>query len=287
MITDSPAQPGLYSITKLPDFLRFNQYIYNGYRLHFTRLQCVKSIFMISNETVNIWSHLIGALIFFYFSYQINHLLTHFEKSTVQDHVVVTTFCLSFICCLLFSACYHVFNCHSKESYEYCLRLDLVGISISLCGTYLPSIYYAFYCFIFWRYFYSGIVIVMIIVNVMLQVCPRRIYTEKLDYKRIVLFVFMASFGVVPACHWIALMGGISNPIVQNFIPQLVVMYILCATAFFFYLSKIPERFLPGYCDYVGASHQIWHVLILMCFLWWYSCSLDLIKIRLDDTHKC
>lgn len=280
-------EPGLYTLAEIPDFLRFNQYIHGGYRLYFTKLQCLKSIVIISNETVNIWSHLIGTIIFLYFTYQSNTFLTHFEKSAIQDHIIVTIFCLAFLSCLLFSSLFHIFNCYSKDSYEYCLRLDLVGISISLCGTYLPSIFYGFYCFKFWRYFYSGVVLLMIVMNILLQVCPRRIYTEKTDYKRIILFIVMVLFGIIPACHWIVLMGGISNPLVQHFIPQLMVMYTMCATAFFFYLSKIPERFLPGYCDYIGHSHQIWHLLILMCFLWWYSCSLDLVKIRLRNEHRC
>ena len=280
-------QPGIYNLDRIPDYLYINRYIHNGYRVHFTRLQCVKSIFMITNETGNIWSHLIGTLIFLYLLYQVNHVLYLFEKTSPQDHVIVTIFCLSCICCLLFSSSYHIFNCYSKESYDLCLRLDLLGISISICGIYLLSIYYAFYCVVFWRSLYSVMVILMIVINIMLQVIPRRLYTEKTDYKRILLFVAMVLFGIIPACHWIVIMGGFSDALVQQFIPQLVIMYLLGATAFFFYITKIPERFLPGYCDYVGHSHQFWHIMVLIAFLWWYSCSLDLIKYRLDKSNAC
>jgi hypothetical protein len=39
-----------------------------------------------------------------------------------------------------------MFNCHSEKIYHIWLALDLAGISLALCGCYIPSVYYAFYC---------------------------------------------------------------------------------------------------------------------------------------------
>ena len=39
-----------------------------------------------------------------------------------------------------------MFNCHSEKIYHIWLALDLAGISLALCGCYVPSVYYAFYC---------------------------------------------------------------------------------------------------------------------------------------------
>ena len=39
-----------------------------------------------------------------------------------------------------------MFNCHSEKTYHIWLALDLAGISLALCGCYIPSVYYAFYC---------------------------------------------------------------------------------------------------------------------------------------------
>ena len=48
-----------------PEFMRYNPYIETGYRINFdTFWKLGKSLFMLHNETVNIWSHLIGALAF-------------------------------------------------------------------------------------------------------------------------------------------------------------------------------------------------------------------------------
>ena len=46
-------------------FLCDNEYIHKGYRLHFNTFQKImKSVFLIHNETVNIWTHVLGGLLF-------------------------------------------------------------------------------------------------------------------------------------------------------------------------------------------------------------------------------
>jgi len=48
------------------DFLHDNEYIKTGYRLHFKGMWPVtKTMFKWHNETVNIWSHFLGVLLFF------------------------------------------------------------------------------------------------------------------------------------------------------------------------------------------------------------------------------
>ena len=48
-----------------------NEHIRTGYRINFnTMKRILRSLFMIHNETVNIWSHLLGVLLFFILIYQ-------------------------------------------------------------------------------------------------------------------------------------------------------------------------------------------------------------------------
>jgi hypothetical protein len=48
-----------------PAHLRDNEYILRGYRIGFnTKAKILKSIFMLHNESVNVWSHLIGVFVF-------------------------------------------------------------------------------------------------------------------------------------------------------------------------------------------------------------------------------
>ena len=42
-----------------------NRHILRGYRINFKSAKSlIKSIFMVHNESINIWSHLLGALLF-------------------------------------------------------------------------------------------------------------------------------------------------------------------------------------------------------------------------------
>ncbi len=72
------------------------------------------------------------------------------------------------------------------------------------------------------------------------------------------LFTVWAIYGVVPTLHWIQLHGGFSSPIVHLMLPRIFIMYGICGLAFLFYITKLPERILPGSLDIVGHSHQVW-----------------------------
>ena len=49
-----------------------NEYIKEGYRVGFNTVRKVlRSLFMIHNETTNVWSHLLGALLFVGFLFYI------------------------------------------------------------------------------------------------------------------------------------------------------------------------------------------------------------------------
>lgn len=51
------------NIEQCPPHLIDNEYIKGGYRLYFTNFkELVNSLFMWHNETINVWTHLLGAL---------------------------------------------------------------------------------------------------------------------------------------------------------------------------------------------------------------------------------
>lgn len=52
-------------IKKAPAYLIDNKFILRGYRIGFNNKRKIfKSLFMLHNESVNVWSHLIGVAIF-------------------------------------------------------------------------------------------------------------------------------------------------------------------------------------------------------------------------------
>jgi adiponectin receptor len=50
-----------------PNFMLYNPYIKRGFRINFnSHTKLFKSLFMLHNETINVWTHLIGAIFFSY-----------------------------------------------------------------------------------------------------------------------------------------------------------------------------------------------------------------------------
>lgn len=48
-------------------------------------------------------------------------------------------------------------------------------------------------------------------------------------------------------------------------------MYFLVGLAFFFYITRIPERFFNGKVDYLGHSHNLWHIIIVLALYHWHN----------------
>ena len=45
-----------------------------------------------------------------------------------------------------FSTTFHTFGCRSAETCLFCGRLDYTGIAVLITGSFLPWVYYSFYC---------------------------------------------------------------------------------------------------------------------------------------------
>ncbi|XP_013994172.2 progestin and adipoQ receptor family member 3 isoform X1 [Salmo salar] len=270
----------LYTFEQIPLFLKENPYITDGYRAHLTSKLCLKSIFVLSNETVNIWTHLLGFLLFFLLG--VNDMSTVLPASGAnrEDYVI---YCIGLFCfqvCMLCSVGYHLFSCHrSEKTCHRWLALDFAGISVGILGCYIPGVFYAFYCITFWRQVYLVIVLALILAIFSAQIHPHYL-SKEWQHLRTTIFCFVAGYGVIPAIHWVWLNGGFSSAVVQLFLPRVIVMYLIAGAAFLFYISKIPERCFPGQLNYLGASHQVWHVLVVFMFYWWHQTAVYIMNFR-------
>jgi len=271
----------LLKYNEAPAYLQQNQYIHTGYRSPQSYIECMRSVFLFHNETLNIWTHLLGFLVF-------SSLLLwdslSLPQGTVTWHDVAVILCIitCYQACMILSTVFHTFGAHSEQVYDKCLYLDLCGIAVSLIATYISGIYYAFWCLTWWRNFY--------LITVFLIVAFAVIFWNKLnearyERERLIFFTVWAIYGTVPSVHWIILSGGLENDIVRVFFPRIVIMYLLSGAAFIFYLTKFPERCMPGKVDIVGSSHQWWHVLIFACLAYWHNTGYTFAEFRL--THGC
>ncbi|EMP26333.1 Progestin and adipoQ receptor family member 3 [Chelonia mydas] len=245
----------LYTYEQIPVFLKDNPYITDGYRAYLPSRLCLKSLFILSNETVNIWSHLLGFFLFFTLGiYDMTSVLP--SASASREDFVICSICLfCFQVCMLCSVGYHLFCCHrSEKTSRRWMALDYAGISIGILGCYVSGVFYAFYCNNYWRQVYLITVLAMILAVFFAQIHPSYL-TQQWHRLRSVIFCSVSGYGVIPTIHWVWLNGGVGASIVQEFAPRVIAMYLIAAVAFLFYISKVPERYFPGLAD--RSSHWL------------------------------
>lgn len=84
----------LLRFEEAPGFLQYNPYILRGYRGCLSTKLCLESIFWWTNETVNIWSHIFGWMLFFGLTmYDLCLLNIH---APFSDKVIVSLLLLCF-----------------------------------------------------------------------------------------------------------------------------------------------------------------------------------------------
>ncbi|KAL7763734.1 hypothetical protein ACKLNR_007092 [Fusarium oxysporum f. sp. zingiberi] len=133
----------------IPEWRRDNKYILAGYRpLEADYLQVIKSLTFLHNETCNVYTHLIGAVLLPLFAAAILRTIygPQYIDVTRTDFIMFSVFFCSAESCLIFSAIYHLIGSHSHEVEQFWHRMDLLGIVIVTVGTFIPGIYYIFNC---------------------------------------------------------------------------------------------------------------------------------------------
>lgn len=125
-----------------------NHYIHSGYRSTSNSLsKSFHSLTYLHNESVNIWSHLLGALAFTaggIFLYLV--IAPRYETARPADIWAWACFFAGAFCCLGMSATYHAICNHSPEVARVGNKLDYSGIVFLIVGSYVPALYYGFRC---------------------------------------------------------------------------------------------------------------------------------------------
>lgn len=207
-------------------------------------------------------------------------LITFFAVVKPDTPLVVTSGLYPPQLCMLCSVGYHIFCCHrSEKTSRRWMALDYAGVSIGILGCYVPGVFYTFYCNNYWRQVYLVTVLAMILAVFFAQIHPHYL-SKQWKQLRSLIFCSVAGYGLIPTVHWICITGGFSSELVQAFVPRVLGMYFLAALALIFYVSKVPERYFPGQLNYLGSSHQVWHLLLVLMFYWWHQSSCFIMAYR-------
>jgi adiponectin receptor len=132
----------------LPSWQQDNHYIISGYRpASESFAKSFGSLGYLHNESVNIFSHLIpsiGSVLLAIALYRV--VVPRYESITQGDILAFACFFAGAAFCLGMSATYHAISNHSHVVARFGNKLDYVGIVFLITGSFIPSIYYGFYC---------------------------------------------------------------------------------------------------------------------------------------------
>ncbi|KAF0450710.1 putative hemolysin-III channel protein Izh2 [Gigaspora margarita] len=254
------------SFSELPHWLKDNVDILTGYRRPtYSYIKCMRSLFYLHNESVNIWSHLTGALIFIILSITTSFSLSAYPSITPLDFLVQYSFLAGVLLCLTFSTLFHSFMCHSEMVCANWNRCDYCGIVFLSIGSVIPISYYAFYCNRTISIIYITLVSVLGIATISVAI-PVRFRTPEFRWFRTTLFLALGASVVIPIIHALILYGfNICNNII-SFKWMLITITIYFVGALI-YGSRVPEKLSPGTFDIWGSSHQIFHFFVVFACL--------------------
>lgn len=238
-----------------PVWLLDNPYILKWYRPTGLSLwQCLVSVFGVHNQTANIWTHALGAVLAHYHWYY--HFPGHLHAPL--DQVVFSGAYVGILASYYCSIVYHIFNVDSREQACFLSQVDYFGIILHLVGNLTAVGYFVYYDqpwaqLVYVLTFLSiGAISLTMNYHAMLSSVSNRMSCRK----RVAFFIGGAVFSLPPQFAIVPKFGdwGLA---VSAFASD--ACYILAAGV---YLLKWPERLMPGRFDLFN-SHAVFHLLII------------------------
>ena len=257
----------LRSWDEIPSWQQDNEYILSGYRQPTgSYKKCFESLRYVHNETVNIYSHVIGAAIFLTAPiYTYPALYLRYPLAAQADIFVFSTFFYGVSICFVLSATYHIISNHSPKVQKFGNQLDYLGIVILMWGSTIPSIYYGFYCNPRLQKIYWANVSLLATFCIVATLHPRFRHPTIRPY-RAAMYAGLGLSAVVFVVHGILLHGWT----VQNrrmSLDWMGMMALFNLTGAVTYAARVPEKMQPLRYDICGSSHQVLHIAVILAGL--------------------
>ncbi|KAJ8248700.1 hypothetical protein GJAV_G00226790 [Gymnothorax javanicus] len=276
----------MLSLIKLPRVFTINQVprvfhedgIISGYRHpRSSATDCVLSLFQLTNETLNIWTHFLPT---WYFLYKLSTVVLMQDGWNDTFTWPLLVFLLSACMYPLASSCAHTFSSMSTRARHMCFFFDYGALSFYSLGS---AVTYSAYVFpdkwvnsTFHQYYIPTAVFNTIICTSV--ACYSRLGLPFLQYSRdivkrfaenqslkfgrmlrVLAFAYPYLFDNIPVFYRILVCSG--EGCTDNGSNSLHCWHTTLAflTALLF-ATHFPERLAPGRFDYFGHSHQLFHV---------------------------
>lgn len=150
----------ILKIDEVPRWYDVNPFILSGYRPQSNSvLGSLASWTYLHNETGNIYSHLIPAVVsIFAQSFMYEHVRRQYPNLTSFDWSMLSLQLLTATICLAASTMYHTLLNHSPTVSHHWLHCDYVGIITLILGNFISGLHFGFYCDPILKYTYWSLV---------------------------------------------------------------------------------------------------------------------------------
>lgn len=254
----------MYKYEELPEWQKDNDKIRTGYVRETRSLkECFKSLLMFHNESLNIYSHLIPTVTYLVLLVGFTDLVLvpHFPGSSMTDYIMINFFLLGTVLCLGCSSFYHCLKQHSESHCRIWSKVDYMGIIVMITCSMVSLLYYGFHdhlfhfkCFTIFTVFLGA-------------VCTVFALHDRFDSKtfrpfRAMFYVSFGLSGIVP------IMTGFWKFGLSESFHRIQLKYVILEAVFYIcgaliYGMRFPEVLAPGKFDFVGHSHQIFHIMVV------------------------
>ena len=253
----------LYHKDQMPENFH-EMYIVKGYRNpRSSPSQCILSLFAATNETLNFWTHFLPSV---YFMWILRDLTVNLDFR--HDSFTWPLLAYVVMCCIypLTSAVAHLFNTMSDNARHICFFLDYSAISAM---TVSVAISYKAYCFpselrftFLWEVFIP--VTIANSVLCLIVACKTRLLPASLLRKVIRLsgLGLPCIFTTLPIMY--RLIAGTEQELNLSSRYYHGITFFFLFMSAFLYGSHLPERWFPGSFDFIGHSHQLFHVCTIL-----------------------
>ncbi|KAM6958832.1 progestin and adipoQ receptor family member VII, a [Aplochiton taeniatus] len=265
----APSMHGTLKDMEVPSFFR-ERYIHTGYRpLHQGWSYYFRSLFQRHNETVNVWTHLLGALLILFKFAQLTETVDFVGDPHSWPFFILLLSSLTYTSCSMVA---HLLAGKSELCHFRFFFLDYVGVAQYQYGSAVVHFYYA--------------------VEENWHRCVRGVFMPTAS--------FLCCLSCLGCCYgkyrnhslppWVRKVGQVipsavayawdTSPVFQRLFswptvrglqdPALIFHFGQVAfflSSAFFFTHPLPERWFPGHCDFLGQGHQVFHVLLVFCTL--------------------
>lgn len=265
-------KPRLLQVSELPNWYEpISPFIKTGYRPPgLSACACTSTLITIHNETGNIWTHLLGGLIWIWIcvrSLQSNDLAVRSDGFTFALHL--SSYCLCGLMPLA-STLAHLFHCRSARVYKLCWDMDHVGILALWFARALCEGYVLLWCHqsIFTMWTILCLFVFPVAGWSMIATGSTRLFLPLYVFIHTPLFILAVLDDALwlrgPADSLLSLEGSGLGDALRDGVG-LTLMGSLCGVlGYGLMVAKLPESLAPGKFDLWFHSHQWWHVLTML-----------------------